>query len=673
MKTTRSWLAELVPSCTLDASKIADLFTMSGTELETMEKVGDDWMIDLAVTSNRVDCYGAFGLARELSVVTGCPVVRPEIERNGGGAPVEKSAKVTVDDQKGCPRYTALVVRGVKIGPSPEWLKTRLETIGLRSINNVVDATNWVLFEMNQPIHAFDLDRVAGGHIIVRRAKAGEKISALNGKEYELTPDMLAICDEKGPTAIAGVMGGAHSEISDKTTNVLIETAAFDMHTVRATSRKLGLTSDSSYRFERGLDPYGVAVAAQRCAHLVLKVAGGELASGMIDVCAPLAPRKMITFRYPQIQRITGVEIEWSRAKEILVALGFEVAGDPSSVISITVPTWRADVDREIDVIEELIRVEGLHFIPTTTEMKVFPVKEPKPEQIKDLLRRRFVGAGFVETLTTSFVSEKEAQSSLFAETEPIIVRNAMRSDENALRQSLLPSLLRARKTNQDHGNADVRLFEITVIYLQRDRRAIPEHLPIVGFLIDGGFRDGRGMIELLAQSLRIGALQFRPLSGLGHRLLEDSGGAEIYADADPIGWIGRPRAQVLAEYDLKSAPIYVELRLDRLIEKSTSDFKFVAFSRQPAAHRDLAIVIDEHASWGAIEATIRSLGIELLESLAFNEEYRGKQVPPGKKSLFFSLVYRAMDRTLTSEEVDAEQTKVIATLTAKLGAEVRK
>lgn len=197
MKTTRSWLSELVPTCTLDAQKIADLFTMSGTELETMEKVGDDWMIDLAVTSNRVDCYGAFGLARELSVVTGCPMVRPELAKTGSGAPVEKSAKVTVDDQKGCPRYTALVVRGVKIGPSPDWLKTRLETIGLRSINNVVDATNWVLFEMNQPIHAFDLDRVAGGHIIVRRAKAGEKILALNGKEYELTPDMLAICDER--------------------------------------------------------------------------------------------------------------------------------------------------------------------------------------------------------------------------------------------------------------------------------------------------------------------------------------------------------------------------------------------------------------------------------------------------------------------------------------------
>ena len=674
MKTTYKWLQELVPGLDESVALVCERYTMSGTELESVESLpGGDTMIELAVTSNRVDCLGAIGLAREIALATKRPFAVPPHGAKATGPDVRGDARVTVEDPALCPRYTALVVKGVRVGPSPAHVAARLEAIGLRPINNIVDATNLVLFERNQPIHAFDLAKVKGRHIIVRRARAGEKILALNGKEYALTPDMLAICDEAGPTAIAGVMGGAHSEIGPQTTDVLIETAAFDAASIRRTARALGLHSDASYRFERGLDPHGVPDAAYACARLIVELAGGSLSQGIIDVSAPLPPRRTVVFRPAAVERTAGFAVDAERAAAIFRALGCEVSAGEGGSLRVLVPTWRNDLEREIDLVEEVVRIEGLHNVPLGTAMGIVAVKEPKSETVRRRLMNRLIGAGFVETLTTSFVSESEARMTFFGTTEPIVIRNAMRSDENALRQSLLPSLLRVRKTNQDHGNASVRLAEATVIYLQESRGKIPEHRPIVGLLLDRAFRDARGVVETIAESLQIDGLSFEPLDALGAALLDVECGAAVRRNGQIVGYVGRPVAAIVAGYDLKARPIYAELKFDFLVETADLTRKFRAYSSMPAVERDLAVVIEKRVAWGALEAAIRGLGLADLESLVFFDEYKGKQVAEGKKSLAFRLTYRAADRTLTGEEVEVSQARVVRELAERFGADIRK
>ncbi|MEZ6196134.1 MAG: phenylalanine--tRNA ligase subunit beta [Planctomycetota bacterium] len=675
MKTTYEWIKELVPDWEGSVETMCERFTMSGSEVEGFERLGEeDAVIELQITSNRVDCNGIAGLARDFAAVVGQRYAHPDCRIEKGGPPVEDACEVELVESKGCNRYTALVIEGVVVGPSPDWLVQRLEALGLRPINNVVDVTNYVLFELNQPFHAFDLDRLAGHKIVVRRAEPGEKILAINGKEYELEPRMTVIADAERPVAIAGVMGGADSEVTEKTTRLLLETASFDRVSTRRTSRTLALHSDSSYRFERGVDDHALEAAARRCARLIVEVAGGTVREGIIDRGAPLERDRAIAFRWPQVRRVTGIDVPWDRCLEIFRSLGCEVkgGGDPTATVKVIAPTWRPDLAREIDLVEEIIRIHGLEALPEETTMTVVGVRENDRDRIRRRIKERLVGAGFSETLTTPFVDEALAGLCLFAERDPIVISNAMRKDENALRQSLLPSLLRVRKTNQDHGNDDVRVFEITVVYVVRVEGGIPEHIPILAGLLDGTFAEARGALEAVASGIGAGALDFSPLDAAGARLLDEEGGATVRLGDELLGYLGRPRDAVAAPFKLENRPWYFEIRLDRLAPRASLVPRFRPFSHYPPMKRDLAMIVDEGVTWGCIETLVRGLSLPNLESLAFFDEYRGKQIGAGKKSLAFSLTYRSDERTLTGEEVDGWQRRCIDTLERELGAQIR-
>ncbi|MCA9321591.1 MAG: phenylalanine--tRNA ligase subunit beta, partial [Planctomycetes bacterium] len=411
--------------------------------------------------------------------------------------------------------------------------------------------------------------------------------------------------------------------------------------------------------------------ASRRCAALILEVAGGTLRRGVIDIAAPSPARAPIGFRHEQVSRITGIEISWERCAEIFRGLGFEVAGDPGSSITVLPPSWRVDLDREIDLIEEVIRVHGLHHIPVETDMRVALVTDRHPARVRTIVKDTLVACGFLETLTTSFLPEKAARISFFSETEPVTISNAMRKEEDALRQSLLPSLLAVRKTNQDRYNDDVRVAECTVVYLARPGLEIPEHLPIVGGLLDGDLREARGVVERLLNGLGIENPVFTALDDHAAAIL-DEGARVALSDGTTLGYVGRPQAALCESNDLRVTPRYFELRLDVLGAHADLQPAFRPLSKFPPVKRDLAVVVDEGLSWGEIETLIRSLELPDLEELVVFDEYRGKQVGDGKKSLAFSLNYRSFERTLTGEEVDQAQARVISALSDRFQAVVR-
>ena len=674
MKATYSWIKEYLPSFRGDVQEMCDRFTMSGTEVEYYEARGDDFMIEFAVTSNRVDCLGILGLARELAAACNLEFVPPQVDMKESDSPAAAVCSVQIDDQQGCPRYTAMIIEDLKIGPSPDWLVQRLEAIGLRSINNVVDATNFALFETNQPFHAFDLDKIEEGKIIVRRATKGEKVVAINDREYELDESTTVICDPQGVIAIAGVMGGAASEVSEQTTTMLLETAFFAPSGVRKTSKKLALSSDSAFRFERGIDAAMTDAAARRCAQLIQQVAGGKIRSGIVDSDGRSAEQsQVIPFRHGQVKRITGIDVAWERCAEIFGKLGFVVTGTPKSGVNVKVPSFRHDVHREIDLVEEVIRIHGLEHLPLETDMRVLAVKEDRRLEVRALVKDAFVAAGFHETITTSFCSEEEARNCFFASTTPVTIENAMRKDENAMRQSLMPSLLRVRKTNQAHGNQDLQLMEATSVYLAHEGSVIPEHLALVGALSDRGYRQARGVVEGICAGLGIRSLNFTDLDDAGSHLLESSGSATIRSAAGQIlGYLGQPKQAIVARYGLRETPFYLELRLDFLEAAANLTPKYQPLSRFPAVKRDLAVVLDEQISWGRVTKVIEALDLADLDALEFFDEYYGKQLPAGKKSLAFSLTYRSMARTLSGEEVDKSQGRAIKALEKELAAQIR-
>ncbi len=674
MKATYQWIRELVPDYTGDVVEMCRAFTMSGTEVEWWEPAGDDdWVIEFAVTSNRVDCNGVIGLARELAAVAGLEIMLPDVSFDEEDTDVNTLAAVTVEDTQACPRFTARVLRGARVGPSPDWLVRRIEAIGLRSVNNVVDVTNYVMFESNQPFHAFDRPKIDGAHLIARKARPGETLTAINAKTYELNPEDLVIADENGPVGIAGVMGGLATEVGDATTDILLETACFEPLGVRATARRLNLHSDASFRFERGVDGFQTEWASRRCAHLMAKVAGGRWAKGVIDVNHLEDDRPTICFRPEQVKRITGIEIPHARCREIFEALRIEVAGEPPQVVTARPPTWRKDLTREIDLVEEVIRVHGLEDIPLETSMRVSLVLDPHSTRVRDVVKRTLIAAGFLESLTTSFLPEEEARMCLFAATEPILIRNAMRKDENALRQSLVPSLLSIRKTNQDRFNQNVRLAECTVVYLNEKPGEIPRHLPLVSAILDGDFRAARGVVEALVEALRIEGVAFTPINDkAAHWLAPDGAAAVRLGDGTVVGFVGFPAQALLDRHELKVRPMVLELRLDLLERSARLDPHYEPLSKFPPVKRDLAVILDASLPWGRIETAIRALDLPDLEALEFFDEYRGRQIAPGKKSLAFSLTYRAMDRTLTSEEVDRSQSRLVAALEEEFRAEVR-
>jgi phenylalanyl-tRNA synthetase beta chain len=672
-----NWLKDYV-KLDLSVDALTHRLMMAGFNLEGVEEVEGDFAIDLEITSNRPDCLGHLGVAREIAALLKTDVKMPDAKPAESGPSLEGRVKVEIaaDAAEWCPQYRARLIEGVKIGPSPAWMQRRLKTLGLRPINNVVDVTNYVMFECGQPLHAFDFTKVCDGKIVVRNAKPGEKLEAINHKEYALEPWYGMIADEKNAIAFAGVMGGASSEIHSNTTSVLLESAEFAPLTIRRMSRALDLSSDASYRFERKIDPGGVAWASDRAAKLIAETSGGNVAAGFVHAGKPAAEPKPIKLRYHRVGEVLGIDVQKEEAKATLTALGLAKVSEDAESITATPPTFRRDLIREIDLVEEVGRIHGYAEVPEDAPPPLRAVGEQKELKALDMMRASLVGMGWFETVTFTFSSVPLVESIRpWTNEPPLTVRHSSRRHENALRESLLPSLVTAAALNEARGSRSVRFFEVAHAFIPKAGPLPDERTFLALAALEPGddkdaslWRMVRGQIEATLKRFHVG-VEFAPAEVVG---LANGKSAEIRLDGQRVGVIGYVGEAVRKTTDLRGALVLAELDLTPILAAADLTKKVVAPPDQPSIERDLSVVFDEGVKWADVEALVRKEAGGDLESLAFADLYRGKQIPAGKKSLMFKMIYRAKDRTLTGEEVEATVGRIVAALKEKFGGELR-
>jgi phenylalanyl-tRNA synthetase beta chain len=667
MLTTYNWLKEYC-DFNLSIEALTELLTNVGLVVEDVEKIDDDYRIDVEVTSNRPDCLGMVGIAREIAAVTGAALRLPDIEYTTTGGTIDKEAQIAVKDKNLCPHYTARIITNVKVGPSPDWLQKRLHTVGIRPLNNIVDITNYVLMECGQPLHAFDLDKLRDKKIIVRHAKKGEKLVAINGTEYSLTPEALVIADAKKPVAIAGVMGGVETEVSSNTKNILLECARFEPTNIRRTSRRLKLTSDSSFRFERGVDPEGVDRASMRAAKLINEIAGGQPISGVLGKRYDKLQKRKVVLKIDRLNRLLGTTIDKETSKNILTHLQFSIVKEGRNTVTVSVPSFRADVYREVDVIEEIARIYGYDNIPTTTNISAYVCEKNKTDLVEEKIRKLLTGQGFSDVVTYSIVDNSPLQNiSVWSDGKFMTLRNTIRKEEDRLRTTLLGNIIKVREYNQNYGARRTQIFEISKIYLPQDGEKLPEEKTALCILSEDGFFALKGAIESILGVLGI----TESCRWVSHKLdfFNDKKSAKILLGDNVLGFIGE-----LSEGGTGKnvCPDLTELDFDLLLSKASEAKAFVKLPSFPAMTRDVAIVVDEKTTWESIKECVESAGTNLLEAIEFFDVYKGKQVPTGKKSIAFSVRFRAPDRTLKSEEADAFQQSIIHKLSDKLGAVLR-
>ncbi|TWU00699.1 Phenylalanine--tRNA ligase beta subunit [Botrimarina colliarenosi] len=697
MIVSTDWLADYV-ALPKSIEELTERLTLAGLNLEEFHAVGDDTAIDLEVTSNRPDCLGHIGVAREVAVLFGQQLKRPEPLTNADGVQprttvsgsassaksVATETSVTVNCHELCPRYTARLIKGVKIGPSPKWLQNRLKTIGVATINNVVDITNYVMMEIGQPLHAFDFAKLHGGKIVVRQAVKDEPFTAINHKEYRLTGDEVVIADAKRPVALGGVMGGADTEVSDTTTDVLIEAADFAPLAVRAAARRHVLQSPSSYRFERGVDPQGIDWASRRCCELILELAGGELCEGVIDIDNQPTERVFdegrdhVKLRYPQISRLLGVEVSSDEVRKILIDLGCEEIHNCDHCVKVVPPTWRADLTRECDLIEEVARIHGYDKIPAATTLPIFPSAKHREDHVFDQVRALLAGAGFDEAYTLSAVEPELADgfapwsdgSGGSLSTGMAVLRRA-----NVLRQSVAPSLLACRRTNETLSNPVVELFEIAKVYLPQEGE-LPAEKRVLAITSGGGYSELKGVLESLAASVAPGAeLTVTPARGPDEgALLDASRSAGLLLGGVPLCLFGDVSPAGRERFSLRGPASVAELDLGVLAAAAELVRQTSPLSSYPPVARDLNIVVEESTPWAAIESAARTAGGELAEQIAFTDDsFRdAKQLGEGKKSVVFRVQLRSTEGTLTSDQADAVIGRIVAALESELGGKLR-
>lgn len=669
MKISLNWLKDYV-QITESAEKIAELLSNLGFGTEGIERIGDDTVIDIDVTSNRGDCLSLIGIAREIAAATGRELKLPKIEYEAVKKDVSKLVSVEIAEPALCGRYTARVIEGVKVGPSSGWMAARLESVGLRSVNNVVDATNYAMMETGQPPHAFDYDKIRGATIIVRRAKKGEKLVSIDGTECRLEPDMLIIADAKGPVAVAGVMGGMETEVSNSTKNILLEDASFSPPSVRMTSRKLSLASEAAYRFGRIVDIQRIDWASERTAQLIAKVAGGKVVEGLVDAW-PVKPQlQKAELRLSRLNKLLGIEVPTQKAFDILNALKFEPKKMGTDEIACTVPSWRADVGREIDLIEEVARVYGYDKIGVRGKISIEIVPVDKRQRVINSVTDYLNGCGFYEAITTSFSDEKTAKLTAGKGARGhLVVQDISRKTENLLRSSLIGSLLDVVGHNYNVGNKNIRIYEIASVFKRLEDGGHAEHTGL-SLVCDNDFRILKGAVCGLIRTIDGNAdVVFKPV-----RLHWAPAGAEILINGESIGSAGVLSDEVVNGFDIKANQICAaELSFDRLLDLEPTQVKMKPLPKFPAIVRDLSLIVDERIQWQQLEQIIRSSAPQELEGIKFEGIYRGKPIPAGKKSVTVSLRFRDEDGTLNHETVDLWEGRMVSSLSDAAGAEIRK
>ncbi len=653
-----------------------------GTRL--IDELGvNDVLLEIGITPNRPDCLSVVGTAREAAAVLSGTAGYPDTSVKESGAPVGDYVSVEIKSPEGCPRYTCRVIRNVKIGPSPGWMKTRLELSGIRSINNVVDVTNYVLLELGQPLHAFDYDLVKGRKIVVRQAEDGETITTLDGVERKLSADDLLICDGERPVALAGVMGGADTEVSEGTANILLESAYFSPDTVRKTSRKTGLKSESSYRFERGVDPDGVVKALDRAAGLIAELAGGEVAAGRIDENPVVIEPAVVSVTAARVNAILGTDISEEEIISIQKRLGLRLLSSEKGVLTFEVPTYRVDLTREIDIIEETARLYGYNNVPVTLPAVAMKTELPGGVRaVQAKFKEVFTANGFYEAINYSF--EDEELLALFSPEKALPILNPISKDGGVMRTSLTAGLVKNVLLNLNRQENDVRIFETGKIYIPSSGQKLPKETNKLAAAATGrkqpelwdreefDFFDLKAVLEMALGALHAQeSVAFKPATEI--EFLHPGKSAEIIIDGEVVGYAGEIHPGLMERLELTKRVYVAEIDLDAAASLTAGKKgEFSPLPKFPSVRRDIALVVDQGVSSGSIINEIRSMGSGLIEDARIFDVFTGGTVQDGKKSVAVSLHLRASDKTLTEEEINRIQDKALKKLRLALGAELR-
>ncbi len=682
MKTSLAWLNSYLDK-PITADEAEPLLTSVGFPFDgrdglTLSTGATDTLLDVEVTSNRGDCLSHLGLAREVVAASERSLIPPAIELPSDTGPagtpgVSELTSVEFNEPQLCPLYTARVITGVKIGPSPKWLIERVEGAGLRSVNNVVDITNFVLLEQGQPLHAFDMTKLAGRKIVVRRAKGGERFIAIDGTKHELREKMLVIADAEKPVAVAGVMGGQDSEVTETTTDILLESAIFEPLSVRSTSRALKLASDSSFRFERGVDPLGVDRASRRAAQLIVELAGGTLADGVIRIGEDEPAAAKVSMRISRCKALLGIDLNADQICDSLARLGLSPQAADDKV-TCAIPTFRMDLKREVDLIEEVGRLFGYDNLSVNARLEL----EVRPKQT-DITARQELGRvlaahGYHETITPSLLTETHAATFCPDSLKPMALAGETRRKDKFLRPSLLPSLLNCRKHNQDRGNDEVRLFEVAGTW--GDQEGKTNQVTSFATLTDAhdpheGFRNARGAIEELTETLGGEAasktLVFEPVEDARYQPA-----AKVMLLGEERGRIGVLCDTLQNQFGLQAPVVLMEVDYVPFAANFPPKRTVGDLPRFPGIERDLSIIVDEAITWRQVERCVENAAPQMLEDVQFLTIFRGKQIGKGKKSLSLRMRFRNPDATLRHDEVDPQVNAVVEKLKQGVGAELR-
>ncbi len=683
MKISPQWLRDFV-DLNVNFHQLADDLTLAGIAVESISGEGDGTIFEMDITTNRPDAMNHYGVARECSAIYDLPLKSIEPQLLAAAQPGEDARPpfpIEIQDEQGCARFTARILRNVTIKPSPENIARRLGLLDQRPINNAVDATNYTLWEMGKPTHVFDLDLLEGGEIVVRRARDGEVLKTLDGVERKLTSEDLVVADAKKPVGLAGTMGGFNTMITDKTHNILIESAWWDPVTVRKMSRRHGLHTDASHRFERGADYDSTVLSCDRVAELILQSGGGELVGGPIDVIARRLDQAPVALHLSEVQRILGEELETSEILRILRRLGFELIPEPGEEpeFTVQVPSWRLDVEREIDVIEEIARLHGYDKFANTLPAYVGAVVELPDAEKEKKLRTSLLALGYDEAISLTFISHQDAEQ--FSSVPVIELANPLSEEASVMRTSMVPGMLNMLAYNLNRGSNNVRLYEAgNVFEAAGDKTAEFKRICMgaTGNALKGSvhhparttsFFDLKGDVETLLATFQHAGLEYKEDAA---DYYHPGRSARAMMDGEMVAQFGQIRPEIAAVRKLKQDIFIAELYLDRLYQRGLRSVRYEPLPRYPAVERDFSFIFEDSVEFAKIAKTVAGLGLSELRSFVPVEIFRGGSIPAGKYSLLLRATFQSAERTLREDEVarwSGEMVKALENLGGTLRA----
>ncbi|OGP96181.1 MAG: phenylalanine--tRNA ligase subunit beta [Deltaproteobacteria bacterium RBG_16_47_11] len=673
-----------------DASGIMILPTHVPVGVDLGEAMGlKDTILDISITPNRPDCLCVMGVAREIAALTHQKVKYPIHSLSDRGEEIHQKTSVTVLDQDLCPRYVARMIDGVKIGPSPHWMSDRLEKVGIRSISNVVDVTNYVMMEYGQPLHAFDFELLEEGRIVVRRAKEGEGFVTLDGVKRTLDKEMLMICDGVKPVALAGVMGGLNSEIKEDTQKVFLESAYFNPAGNRRTSKKLGLETEAAYRFGRGIDYGGCLSAANRAAQLIQELAGGRVLEGVVDAYPVTIKPSPIRLSIKKIHQVLGTEVSAKQVRNYLEDLELEIRGEDEDILVVTPASFRGDLEREIDLIEEVARLDGYERIPITIP-KGPPSSEERSKEF--LVERKVIDTliyhGYHEVVTYSFTSPDSWDAIGLPLHDPrrqhLRILNPLTEDLSVMRTTLIPGLLETARYNVSRKNSNLKLFELKKIFIPQEGERLPKEVKFLVGLAMGfdrdphwafsprpvDFFDIKGCVEDLLDALKIRGLKFDKAEGTPY--LHPGKASKVILDHDVLGVLGELHPQVLGRYEIHGRGYLFEMDFSKMVQWAGEEKRFQSLPKFPEVYRDLSVVVDITLESERVMEAIRALRQPFVEEVSLFDIYEGPPIPEGKKGISYRIRYQANDRTLTDGEVNQYHEKILTRLKEVFSLELR-